>query len=70
MWNLYERWQRYHNVSLDLNEKQRCFKAFMDNARYIHQFNKRNNTSYKLGLNEFADLTIDEFMSTYTGLLE
>ncbi|KAK8950303.1 hypothetical protein KSP40_PGU000519 [Platanthera guangdongensis] len=69
MWNLYERWQRYHNVSLDLNEKQRLFKAFMDNARYIHQFNKRNDTC-KLCLNEFADLTNDEFVCTYTGLLE
>ncbi|KAK8921354.1 Ananain [Platanthera zijinensis] len=70
MWNLYERWQRYHNVSLDLNEKQRRFKAFMDNAIYIHRFNKRNDTTYKLGLTEFADLTDDEFVSTYTGLLE
>ncbi|KAK8921688.1 Thiol protease SEN102 [Platanthera zijinensis] len=67
LWNLYERWQRHHDVSLDRNEKQRRFKAFMNNARYIHQFNKRNDTTFKLGLNNFADLTHEEISSTYKG---
>ncbi|KAK8950833.1 Vignain [Platanthera zijinensis] len=67
LWSLYERWRSHHTVSRDLNEKQRRFNVFMDNARYIHHFNKRKDAPYKLSLNKFADLTNHEFRSAYAG---
>lgn len=67
LWNLYERWRSHHTVSRDLNEKQRRFNVFMDNARYIHRFNQRTDAPYKLRLNKFADMTNHEFRSAYAG---
>jgi C1A family cysteine protease len=68
MWSLYERWRSVHTVSLDLEEKERRFETFKENARYINEFNKRKDVPYKLGLNQFSDLTLEEFTSMYTGL--
>ncbi|CAN6206290.1 unnamed protein product [Urochloa humidicola] len=65
--NLYETWRSIHTVSLDLEEKESKFEAFKANARYIHGFNKRKDVPYKLGLNKFSDLTLEEFTATYTG---
>ena len=67
LWSLYERWRSHHTVSRDLNEKQKRFNVFKENARYIHDFNKRKDAPYKLRLNKFADLTKHEFRSTYAG---
>jgi C1A family cysteine protease len=69
MWSLYERWRSVHTVSLDLEEKERRFETFKENARYINEFNKRKDVPYKLGLNQFSDLTLEEFTSMYTGAL-
>ncbi|CAN6226331.1 unnamed protein product [Urochloa humidicola] len=65
--NLYERWRSVHTVSLDLEEKESKFEAFKANAMHIHDFNKRKDVPYKLGLNKFSDLTLEEFTATYTG---
>ncbi|XP_020576879.1 thiol protease SEN102-like [Phalaenopsis equestris] len=67
LWNLYERWRSHHTVSRDLDEKQKRFNVFKDNARYIHEFNKRKDAPYKLRLNKFADLTNQEFRFTHAG---
>ncbi|OMO92540.1 hypothetical protein COLO4_17500 [Corchorus olitorius] len=48
-------------------EKEKRFKIFKDNLEYIESFNKAGNKSYKLGLNEFSDLTRDEFLAAHTG---
>jgi hypothetical protein len=54
-------------MSWDLTEKQSRFEAFKANSRHIGEFNKRKDVPYKLGLNKFADLTREEFVSKYTG---
>ncbi|CAD6216885.1 unnamed protein product [Miscanthus lutarioriparius] len=71
MWNLYERWcSVYSSGSPDLAEKARKFETFKANARHINEFNKREDVPYKLGLNQFSDLTEEEFDSgMYTGAL-
>ncbi|OMP11902.1 hypothetical protein COLO4_03609 [Corchorus olitorius] len=48
-------------------EKEKRFKIFKDNLEYIESFNKAGNKSYKLGLNEFSDMSRDEFLATHTG---
>jgi C1A family cysteine protease len=45
------------------------FHIFKENLAYIQSENAKNN-SYTLGLNEFADMTKEEFMSAYTGLMQ
>jgi xylem cysteine proteinase len=47
-------------------EKQQRFEIFRDNLRYIDEVNQQN-LSYWLGLNKFADMSHDEFKSTYLG---
>ncbi|KAG0476343.1 hypothetical protein HPP92_012747 [Vanilla planifolia] len=54
-------------MSSDFDEKQKRFKVFKDNARAIHEFNKRKDVPYKLGLNKFAAMTNQEFRAAYIG---
>lgn len=70
MWNLYVRWVSVYNVSLDITETAPRFEAFKEEAKNINEFNKREDEEYKLGLNQFSDLTDQEFDSgMYTGEL-
>ena len=48
-------------------EKEKRFQIFKDNLEYIESFNNAGNRSYKLGINEFADLTREEFLAAHTG---
>jgi len=45
-------------------EKLQRFEIFRDNLAYIRAFNSREK-SWKMGVNQFADLTPDEFRSMY-----
>lgn len=67
LWKLYEKWRGVHTVSRDLTEKKAKFEVFKKNAMYVHEFNTRKDKPYKLGLNRFADMTLDEFKKKYTG---
>lgn len=52
-------------------EEQKRLLIFKDNLKLIREHNKRyeaGKESSKLGINEFADLTTEEFQSTHTGL--
>lgn len=42
------------------------FEIFKDNLKFIDQHNKKN-TGYWLGLNDFADLSQQEFTGTFLG---
>ena len=66
---LFERWLSRHRKGAyaSLEEKLRRFEVFKDNLHHIDETN-RKVSSYWLGLNEFADLTHDEFKATYLGL--
>lgn len=44
------------------------FKIFVDNLRFIEDFNHSGNRTFKLGLNAFSDLTVEEFLAIHTGL--
>ncbi|KAG9453764.1 hypothetical protein H6P81_006668 [Aristolochia fimbriata] len=52
-------------------EKERRFQIFKANVEYIEAFNGAGNKSYKLGVNQFTDLTNEEFKAYYsTGLIK
>ena len=67
LWSLYEKWRSHHAVARDLDEKHRRFNVFKENAKFIHEFNSKKHKPYKLALNRFADMTNQEFRSTYAG---
>ncbi|OVA15891.1 Peptidase C1A [Macleaya cordata] len=59
--DLYESWLAKHGkVYNDLEEKERRFEIFKENLKFINEHNAGNN-SYKVGLNQFSDLTKEEF---------
>ncbi|KAK3225201.1 hypothetical protein Dsin_005063 [Dipteronia sinensis] len=64
--DLYERWRSHHTVSRSLDEKHKRFNVFKQNVLHVHNTNKMDKP-YKLKLNKFADMTNQEFRSTYAG---
>ncbi|KAH7861744.1 hypothetical protein Vadar_030249 [Vaccinium darrowii] len=52
---------RYGRVYKDQEEERQRLKIFKDNVEYIESSNRAANKPYKLGVNEFADLTNEEF---------
>ncbi|KAL2494908.1 Senescence-specific cysteine protease SAG12 [Forsythia ovata] len=64
----HEQWMAQHRRIYKSNEeKEKRFKVFKDNVEYIERFNRAANNTYELGINEFADLTNEEFLAKYTG---
>ncbi|XP_058219544.1 senescence-specific cysteine protease SAG39-like [Rhododendron vialii] len=51
----------YGRVCKDTEEEEKRLKIFKDNVEYIESFNKAANKSYKLAVNQSADLTNEEF---------
>ncbi|KAI9174350.1 hypothetical protein LWI28_015997 [Acer negundo] len=64
--DLYERWRSHHTLSRSLDEKHKRFNVFKQNVLHVHNTNKMDKP-YKLKLNKFADMTNQEFKSTYAG---
>ncbi|KAL7127913.1 hypothetical protein ABFS83_14G281700 [Erythranthe nasuta] len=65
--NLFESWLEKHSKKYEtLEEKLHRFEIFKDNLKHIDEKNKAS-TNYWLGLNEFADLSHDEFKKMYLG---
>ncbi|CAI0434772.1 unnamed protein product [Linum tenue] len=66
--DLFESWMEKHSkIYESIEEKIQRFEIFKDNLFHIDDTNKKA-TNYWLGLNEFADLTHDEFKNNYLGL--
>ncbi|KAI9089235.1 hypothetical protein K1719_029514 [Acacia pycnantha] len=67
---VFEEWlvrnQKECNIN-GLGEKDRRFEAFKDNLRFKKDHNAQDNTTYKLGLNRFADLRNEEYRAMYLG---
>jgi C1A family cysteine protease len=57
---------QYHKVYHDAAEYNYRQHIFCDNAEYIQTSNAANDNSYTLDVNQFADLTDNEFESLYT----
>ena len=51
----------------DAGEKSRRFMIFKKNVGFINHLNKFGNRTYKLAVNQYADLTNKEFMAAKTG---
>ncbi|OMO61095.1 hypothetical protein COLO4_33565 [Corchorus olitorius] len=65
MYKKHKQWMALHGrVYEDLKEKAKRFKFFKENMAFIESFNAANNKPYKLGINQFADLTNEEFTAS------
>nr|BAA22544.1 FBSB precursor [Ananas comosus] len=68
MMKRFEEWMvEYGRVYKDNDEKMRRFQIFKNNVNHIETFNSRNENSYTLGINQFTDMTNNEFIAQYTG---
>ncbi|XP_020089329.1 ananain-like [Ananas comosus] len=69
MMKRFEEWMaEYGRVYKDNDEKMRRFQIFKNNVNHIETFNSRNGNSYTLGINQFTDMTNNEFVAQYTGV--
>uniref|UniRef100_A0A453PU58 Cathepsin propeptide inhibitor domain-containing protein n=1 Tax=Aegilops tauschii subsp. strangulata TaxID=200361 RepID=A0A453PU58_AEGTS len=60
----HERWMvQYNRVYKDTTEKAHRFEVFKANVGFIESFNAENRKFY-LGINQFTDLTNEEFKAT------
>ncbi|XP_010052196.3 zingipain-2 [Eucalyptus grandis] len=58
----HEQWMAQHGRTYkDAEEKDRRFAIFQSNVEYIESFNSAPGRDYKLKINQFADLTNEEF---------
>ena len=63
----HEHWMaQYNRIYKDTTEKAQRFEVFKANVKYIESFNAGENRKFWLGVNQFADLTNDEFKATKT----
>ena len=66
--DLFESWMSNHGKVYEIiEEKLHRFDIFKDNLIHIDETNKKVH-NYWLGLNEFADLSHEEFKKMYLGL--
>ncbi|XP_008779806.3 ervatamin-B-like [Phoenix dactylifera] len=64
----HEQWMaQYGRVYKDAAEKERRFQIFRGNYEYIESINRAGDRKYKLGLNQFADMTNEEFKASRLG---
>ncbi|WVZ88714.1 hypothetical protein U9M48_035200 [Paspalum notatum var. saurae] len=63
----HEQWMaQYNRVYKDAAEKAQRFEVFKANVKFIEAFNAEGSRKFWLGVNQFADLTNDEFRATKT----
>jgi len=58
---------KWNKVYASAKERESRFMIFVDNYEFVKQENAKGH-KYTLAVNEFADLTADEFGKTYMGL--
>jgi hypothetical protein len=66
---MYDLWLAEHGRAYNaLGEHDRRFRVFWDNLRFVDAHNARaGEHGYSLGMNQFADLTNEEFRAAYLG---
>ncbi|KAI3762984.1 hypothetical protein L1987_53429 [Smallanthus sonchifolius] len=64
--DMYLSWVLKHGKNYHtLEEKEKRFQIFKDNLNYIEHHNSGDH-SYKLGLNKFSDMSVEEYRLLYT----
>lgn len=64
---MYISWLSHHKKTYNaFGEQERRFEIFKDNLRFIDEHNSEGHM-YKVGLNQFSDLTNEEYRGLYLG---
>ena len=64
----HERWMaKFGREYTDAADKLRRQEVFAANARHVEAVNRAGNRTYTLGLNQFSDLTSEEFAEKHLG---
>lgn len=67
----HEQWMaEYGRTYKDDAEKEYRLKIFEETVKLVESHNSGGNSTYELAVNEFADLTMEEFIATYAGELD
>ncbi|PKA50332.1 KDEL-tailed cysteine endopeptidase CEP1 [Apostasia shenzhenica] len=73
LWNLYMRWRNYYKVPKKPDQIQKRFIIFKKRVHYFYERNQKerqvcdNADTCVLGLNQFSDMTFEEFARQYCG---
>lgn len=63
----FQSWMAHHKKSYSTAEEtQRRLENFADNARFVREFDSKS-AGFTVGLNQFADLTVQEYRETVLG---
>jgi len=65
--NQFNAWKEAHGKVYRPEEELKRMAIFMDNLKYIEDFNAKESRTMTLALNHFADLTNEEFRTTMLG---
>ncbi|XP_030519581.2 zingipain-2-like [Rhodamnia argentea] len=66
----HEQWMtQYGRTYKNPEEKERRREIFERNLQFIKDFTASGNRTFKVGINQFSDLTNDEFVRSHTGYL-
>lgn len=70
VYDAFEAWSIQWDKNFDSSPSEKEYRVgvFYTNLKYIEETNAAQD-SYKLGLNGFSAMTVDEFLSSHTGLL-
>jgi len=63
MYEKHEQWMTRYGRVYKAQEREKRFRIFNENVNYIEAFNNVANKPYKLAINQFADLTNEEFIA-------
>lgn len=62
----YDRWAAKHGrTHKDPATKAHRYRVWKSNAGFVDSYNAANNSSLRMGINRFSDLTDEEFEATY-----
>ncbi|KAM5579375.1 hypothetical protein ABKV19_009253 [Rosa sericea] len=65
MYGRYEQWMaHYGRVYNEINEKEKRFQIFKENVAFVESSNNDASKPYKISVNQFADLTNEEFIAS------
>ncbi|XP_024185972.1 senescence-specific cysteine protease SAG39 [Rosa chinensis] len=65
MYGRYKQWMdHYGRVYNEINEKKKRFQIFKENVAFVESSNNDASKPYKLSVNQFADLTNEEFIAS------
>lgn len=66
----FKNWHYLHekDYNIDSDEGSKRFQNFKENFELIKQHNNNKNNKFKLGLNHFADFTLEEFHEKFSNI--